>query len=90
MITMQLNIEVPDSIARQLHLHGPQGKTRALEMLALEGYRDGELSRGQVAELLGLGFHESEQFLNDHHAVHELTIEEFDADARSLHRVLGR
>lgn len=30
-------------------------------MLVIEGYREGRLSRGQAAEMLGLGFHEAEE-----------------------------
>jgi hypothetical protein len=57
---MLLSVELPDPIAKQLRLDGEQGSQRALEMLALEGYRSVELSRGQVTELLGQSFYENE------------------------------
>jgi predicted HTH domain antitoxin len=60
---MIVSVDVPDLIATQLHLNGEQGNRRALEMFALEGYRTGELSRGQVSELLDLEFNETERFL---------------------------
>ncbi len=63
---MILSLEVSHPIARQLHLDGPQGTRRASEELALEGYRLGDISRGQVAELLGLTLWETEVFLKDH------------------------
>jgi hypothetical protein len=60
---MMLSVEVPDQIAHNVHLEGSQGNRRALEMLALEGYREGMLSRGAVAKMLDLSYPESEQFL---------------------------
>jgi len=53
---MLVSVELPDPIAKQLHLDGEQGNRRALEIFALEGYRTGELSRGQISELLDLEF----------------------------------
>ena len=51
---MTISVQVPDALAKALHLDGPQLNRRALEALALDGYRTGELSRGQVSELLDL------------------------------------
>ena len=87
---MIFSVEVPDSFARQLHLDGPQPNRRALEVFALEAYRAGDLSRGQVSELLGLGFHDTEQFLKAHHANLGTTLEEFHEDAALLERLLAR
>ena len=40
---------------------------RALEALALEGYRDQNLTLYQVSEMLGLSRVETEDFLGQHH-----------------------
>lgn len=85
---MLLSVEVPDLIAKQLRLDGPLRNRRALEMFALEGYRAGELSRGQVSEMLGLGFHETEQFLHDHGALLDIRPDEFNEDATGLTQFL--
>jgi len=77
-------VSVPDELAKHLHLDGAQGRRRALEMVALEGYRSGNLSRGQVGELLEIGFHETEAFLKSHHANIDLTLAEFDRSAAAL------
>jgi len=87
---MIVTVNVPDPIAAQLHLDGEQGNRRALEMFALEGYRAGELSRGQVSELLGMEFNETERFLKEHKAFIPLTIEEYDRSAEGLKRLLSR
>lgn len=87
---MLLSVELPDPIARQLHLDGMEGGRRALEMFALEGYRAGELSRGQVSELLGLEFNETEGFLKEHKAFVPLTMEEFQRSSDGLEEFLSR
>lgn len=56
----------------------------ALEALVLDGYRSLELSRGQVSELLGQSFHETEAFLKKHNCGLGLSFEEHE---RSLHRM---
>lgn len=83
---MLLSVELPDPIAKQLHLDGERGSRRALEMFALEGYRSGELSRGQVSELLGQSFYETEAFLKEHNCGLGPTFEQHE---RSLERLRG-
>lgn len=87
---MMLSLEVPDQIAHSLRLEGPQCTRRHLEILALEGYRSGELSRGQVSELLGIGFDETEAFLKMHGADSGLTVEELEQDSADLRQFLSR
>jgi predicted HTH domain antitoxin len=87
---MILSLEVPDAIARQLRLDGPQGGRRALEELALEGYRRGDISRGQVSELLGLSLWETEAFLKEHDCGLGLTAAEVENDSRRLREFLAR
>lgn len=87
---MLLSVELPDLIAKQLHLDGEQGGRRALEMFALEGYRSGELSRGKVGELLGLSFYETEEFLKKNGAEIKLTLAEFQRSSAALERLIER
>ena len=86
---MVISLEMPDAIAKQLHLDGPQSNRRALEMFALEGYRSNELSRGQVSELLGMSFEETERFLKEHHAHIEMTLPDFQRSSEELNRLLS-
>lgn len=85
---MTLSLEMPDLIARQLHLDGPKCHQRALEMVALEGYRSGDISRRQVGELLDLDFFTTEQFLKQHHAMIELSMDEFRESSDALEGLL--
>lgn len=87
---MILSLEMPDTIARQLGLDGEQGNRRALEVFALEGYRSGELSRGQVSELLGQSFYETEAFLKKHDCGLGATFEDHEKSVSRLREFLAR
>ena len=87
---MILSLEIPDSLAQQMHLDGAQGPRRFLEALALEGYRAGELSQGQVGEVLGMSFHQTEAFLKVHDAPPSLGPEEHLRGLRNLERAAER
>ena len=81
---------MPDAIAKQLG--GPQGDIprRILEAVAVEGYRSEQLSRGQVSEMLGLSFWETEAFLKRHGANLHYSKEDLEQDWQSNERVLGK
>jgi predicted HTH domain antitoxin len=87
---MQVTVQLPDSIARQLTPVGGDIPRRILEAVALEGYRSEQLSRGQVSEMLGLNFWETEAFLKAHGAYLNYSKEDLEQDARSNERVLRK
>ncbi len=87
---MLLTLDVPDSIAEQLHLRGPNPERRALELLALHGYTRQELSCGQVGELLGLTFYETEEFLHANGALLPVTADEVYQQAKVLEKLTAR
>jgi predicted HTH domain antitoxin len=81
---MQVMLEFPESVALSLHFDEGRASRRAMEMVALEGYRSGELSRGQIGEMLGIGYFETEQFLADHRAMIKYTVEELEQGSENL------
>jgi len=87
---MIVSVEVPDSFAQRLHLDGAQGQRHALEVFAIDGYRRGELSRGQVGELLGLSFYGTEEFMKKNQVEIKLTMEEFQRGSAALDRLISR
>jgi predicted HTH domain antitoxin len=89
-VQMIVSMDVPDPLAKQLHLDGEQGNKRALEMVALEGYRTGDLTRGKVGELLGLSFYETEEFLKKNGAEIKQSLEEFHRSSAALERLISR
>ena len=86
-----ITIEIPASIERHLKTEwGDRALSRrALEALALEGYRSEVLSAGQVAETLGLSVWETETFLMAHDAWLHTTFEDFEADRKTLELFLS-
>jgi hypothetical protein len=87
---MQLTIEIPDSMANSIFEGGVSQDRRALELLALEGYRLGNLSRGQVGKALGMGYFETEEFLHKHGAFIDYTIEDFEKGSEVLSRYMAK
>ena len=51
---MQIAIELPEDIARQLQAKWGNLSQGAREAIAIEGYRSGALSQAQVQRLLGM------------------------------------
>jgi hypothetical protein len=63
---MEVKLHIPDDIAKQLSADGGDVSRRALEAVALEGYRDQTLTLFQVSEMLGLSRVQAEDFLGQH------------------------
>ena len=57
---MEVTLEVPEPVATTLGYAQETLPRRALEALLVDECARGRLSRGKVAELLGLSFHETE------------------------------
>jgi predicted HTH domain antitoxin len=76
---MDVTLHIPDDVCRRLAAAGGDVSRRALEALALEGYRDQTLTLYQVSEMLGLSRIETEDFLGKHH-VPLSVIEDVDLD----------
>lgn len=62
---MEVTLHIPDDVAQRLAAGGDVSR-RALEALALQGYRDQALTLYQVSEMLGLSRVETEDFLGQH------------------------
>ena len=81
---MQIAIELPEDIAEILKVAWSDLPHGVLEAVAVEGYRSGALSRGDVGHLLGLSFWDAEAFLKNRQAYLEYDDEDFERDRRSL------
>lgn len=81
---MTLVLELPDSWKQLLGLDTADAAGRAREMLVIEGYREGKLSRGQAAEMLGLGFHEAENLFKRYGANQQPTWDELEQGAQAF------
>ena len=64
---MEVTLHIPDDIAERLSAAGGDVSRRALEAIALEGYREQTLTLYQVSEMLGLSRVETEDLLGRYH-----------------------
>ena len=63
---MNVTLQIPDPIAEVLGYRVDTLPRRALEALLVDECVRGKISRGKVAEVLGLAFHEAESFFRQH------------------------
>ncbi len=86
---VRIAVEVPEDIAKRLELAWRDVSRGTLEALAVEGYRDGTLSREQVGRILGLSFGDTEAFLKARQAYLAYDEEDLEKDLRGLRLQLG-
>jgi hypothetical protein len=87
---MTVTIEIPEQLASLLPQLSDEERSRLfLEAFVLRRFAEEELTTMQVGEALGLSFHQSLQFLHDHHAPPDVTAEEHRQDLANLDRLLG-
>ena len=78
----EITISLPSEIAANLALSESELSRKTLEALAIEGYREGDLSIGQVSEMLGMSVLEGEEFLYNKGVSLNYTIADFDNDLK--------
>lgn len=85
---MNIAIEVPEDVARQLELRGGDLSRRALEALALDAYRSGEITAAEVQRMLHMSSRwEVEAFLKRAHAYLDYTEADLERDIEAIRRV---
>jgi len=81
-----ITIELPDIV--QQSLAEKQELSRfVLEAIALEGYRQEALSRGQVGAMLGMNFGATEAFLKERNAYLHYDMQDFEQDMATSRRL---
>lgn len=80
----RIALELPDDIAKRLESAWRDVSRGTLRAVALEGYRDGTLSREQIGRLLGLSFWETEAFLKERQAYLAYDEQDLEQDRRDL------
>ena len=85
---MSVTIELPEEIEQQLETEWGNLPRRALEAVALEGYRSGALTLAQLRRMLGFKTRmEADAFLKQHGVYLEYTEADLERD-RETHRRL--
>jgi predicted HTH domain antitoxin len=85
---MKVDIQLPESIGRQLEHEWHDVPRRALEAIAIEAYRSDALSREQVGDMLGLSLWETETFLKQHQVYLAYDVADLEEDRATLKRIL--
>jgi hypothetical protein len=82
---MDVQLQIPDDIARIIQSTQPNLSRAALEALALEGYRSERLSEAQVRRMLGFRTRmQVHAFLKAHNVYLNYSIRELENDLESL------
>ncbi|HEV7844102.1 MAG TPA: UPF0175 family protein [Pyrinomonadaceae bacterium] len=85
---MSVTIELPEEIEQQLETEWGNLPRRALEAVALEGYRSGALTLSQLRRMLGFETRmEADAFLKQHGVYLDYSVEDLERD-RETHRRL--
>lgn len=85
---MNLTLEIPDDLARQLSATGVDLSRRALEALALEEYKSGHLTEDALRRMLGFTTrYQLDGFLKSHDVWVDYTVEDFHREIDSLKRL---
>jgi predicted HTH domain antitoxin len=85
---MIVTLDLPDDIAQSLSATGDLSR-HALEVLAVDAYRQKTLTQAQIGRLLGLARIETEIFLAQHIHLYDYSMPELEAEADRLHRLTG-
>lgn len=83
----EIKIYVPVEIASNLAVDENDLSRKTLEALAIEGYRNGRLSIGQVAELLELTVLQTEDFLFDKNVPLNYSAADFEEDLMTINNL---
>jgi predicted HTH domain antitoxin len=87
---MEVTLRIPDEFVECFKGAGGDLSRQALEALAIEGYREGFLTRFQVGQLLSLSRIETEDFLARHVDLYDYEPAELDREAQALEKLSDR
>ncbi len=87
---MQITLELPEDIVRELRSKWKDLSRVALESLALEAYRSQALTAAQLRRLLGFDTRmQVDTFLKEHE-VYDFTAADFDQDRETLRQLRAK
>ena len=85
---MEITIHIPEDLARSLGQEGGDLSRRALEALAIDGYRSGELTEEQLRRILGYDTRmQVHEFLKEHDVYLNYGPEDLEQDMQTLRQV---
>ncbi len=82
-----VTFEMPDAIYKILTAAGWDIPQKALELLAVDGYRRAAISGSQVGEMLGLDYWQTRAFLTEHQVYPQYDMDDLMQDMKNLKRL---
>ena len=86
---MVITLNISDSVARHFGDTPDAIGRNLLLKAALEDYREGRISEGRFAEILGINRWDAQEILDQHNARRPYTIEMLEEGRRNLAKVFG-
>jgi predicted HTH domain antitoxin len=88
---MNVAIEIPDEVARQLAARSGELSRAVLEAVAIEAFRSGTITPTQVQQMLGLASRwETEELLRRAEAYHDYTMDDLERDLANIREASRR
>jgi Uncharacterised protein family (UPF0175) len=88
---MQINLELPDDVAKVLESQVKNLPRALLEIFALEGYRSGMLNEEQVRKILAYGTRmQVDGFLKEHEVYLDYKLEDVDRETETSREFSSR
>jgi predicted HTH domain antitoxin len=84
-----VTVELPSGVAHRYRASPEQIGRHLLEQAAIEGYRSGELSRGQVAQMLHLEWEDTEEFLAKRRCERHYELDDLEQDRKNIGSLFG-
>jgi predicted HTH domain antitoxin len=84
---MTISFELPQNIEQQALTNGADLNREAKVAYLVDLYRRERITRDDLSEALGLGFHQTEQLFKEHGIGNDFTLEEFQAERAFLRKV---
>jgi hypothetical protein len=85
---MLVIVDIPDDVAERLKAAGGDLSRRALEALALEEYKRGQLTKPELRRLLGFGTRDAlDGFLKAHGVFESYSLDDLARERRDLERL---
>jgi Uncharacterised protein family (UPF0175) len=84
---MRIWVDLPETLAERLRASGQDPSAAALEALAIDSYRVGQLTAHELCEVLGIPSRTAlDGLLKAHGVPLEYTIDEFEAEREAIDR----
>ena len=87
---MTISFDIPQNIEQRVRTEGADPNREAKEVYLIDLYRQERITHDDLSEALGLGFHQTQQFIEEHGAGDDFTLAEVEAERAVLREMERR